>query len=171
MSENFWKILDENYPYSAAGQRGYKEDEVRKIEKLYGVKFSGQLREFMLKMGRCSGGIFGDDPLIIYRSSWSVRTHLLFQFNFTRDVQDLRKFNHLLRSPFVFSWEGESMYGFLQTDSESPDRVFFYEESEKKVYSSELDFFDYLLDLKKENSLPPAFCFGELIDLDFLEKG
>jgi hypothetical protein len=97
MSRDFWKIIESQYPFSMAGWRGYDENELRLIEKLYGITIDGQLRRLMTKMGRSSGGIFGDDPIILYRQSWSVRAHLVFQLKFIRYIQDLKKFNHFLK--------------------------------------------------------------------------
>ena len=59
---------------------GYTENELKKIERLYDITIQGQLRELMLLAGRCDGGLIGDDPIILYRSAWDVRTQIFFQY-------------------------------------------------------------------------------------------
>lgn len=38
--------------------KGYSDDEIKKIERLYDIKVAGQLYDFLNCMGRCSGGFF-----------------------------------------------------------------------------------------------------------------
>ena len=36
---------------------GYSEDEIKQIEQKYNIPIQGQFKEFLMIMGRCSGGL------------------------------------------------------------------------------------------------------------------
>ncbi|MDE9427767.1 hypothetical protein [Xenorhabdus bovienii] len=38
--------------------KGYSEEDIVKLERLYDIKIQGQLLDFLIYMGRCSGGFF-----------------------------------------------------------------------------------------------------------------
>ena len=45
--------------------QGYTEDEIKQIEQKYNFPLHGQFKEFLMAMGKCSGGILlGDDIYI-----------------------------------------------------------------------------------------------------------
>lgn len=45
--------------------QGYTEDEIRQIEQKYNFPIHGQLKELLMTMGKCSGGLlFGEDIYI-----------------------------------------------------------------------------------------------------------
>lgn len=45
--------------------QGYTEDEIRQIEQKYNFPIHGQFKEFLMIMGKCSGGLLlGDDIYI-----------------------------------------------------------------------------------------------------------
>ncbi|MFH6974495.1 hypothetical protein ACG2K1_09975 [Neisseria sp. 23W00296] len=93
---------------------GYTEYELKKIEALYNVSINGEFRDFMLLAGRCSGGGLNDDPIILYRSYWSVRTQIMFQAKLFDELQGIGAFDFLGKI-FCFSLEGETQYYFLIT--------------------------------------------------------
>nr|WP_282554495.1 hypothetical protein [Providencia sp. G1(2023)] len=66
-------------PINTNYMRGYSVDEIQKIERLYDIEVKGQLYDFLSAIGRCSGGLFGDDPLIFYRNGQTVRGNVLYQ--------------------------------------------------------------------------------------------
>ncbi|NBM56423.1 hypothetical protein GWI68_17080 [Proteus sp. G2669] len=53
------------FPINIHKIKGYSDDEIKKIERLYRINVTEQLYDFLSCMGRCSGGFFGDDPLIM----------------------------------------------------------------------------------------------------------
>ncbi|MBG2767801.1 hypothetical protein I4558_10380 [Proteus mirabilis] len=65
------------FPINIHKIKGYSDDEIKKIERLYNIKVAGQLYDFLNYMGRCSGVFFGDEPLIFYRE-WFIRGHIFF---------------------------------------------------------------------------------------------
>jgi len=103
----------------------------------------------------------GDDSLIIYRKSWSVRSQLLFQINFFNDLQEIGAWD-FLNKPFVFSVENESKYYFIQTSFN--DEVYCYDENLEQVIDTGMRFCEYLINLMKKNE-PGGFNIsqGELI--------
>ncbi|HCU76630.1 MAG TPA: hypothetical protein DGS69_14930 [Acinetobacter baumannii] len=48
---------DTYLPFYPEHIRGYTEDEVDQIAEIYNLDIHGQFREFLLQMGRCSGGL------------------------------------------------------------------------------------------------------------------
>ncbi|ATQ79006.1 hypothetical protein CR152_19990 [Massilia violaceinigra] len=142
---------------------GYHEFELRRIERLYGINIGGDFSEFLLKAGRCDGGVIGDDPLIIYRPTWSVRTHLLFQVNFFNGLQEIGAFE-FINKPFVFSLEAETQYYFLQTRNPDDMQVYHYDENAESVQGTGLTLENYLIDILQRYPIGGVVCKGELLD-------
>ena len=94
---------------------GYSDEEIRKIELLYDIKVTGDFYDFMNDMGRCDGGLVGGYPINLYRTSMTVRRHILFQLRLESDFKEfqieagLKLLNY---KPFIFSWESETQYFF-----------------------------------------------------------
>ena len=84
---------------------GYEEVEIGKIERLYNIDVRGDFRDFMMEIGRCSGGLVNDEAIILYRGTWDVRTQLLTQFTFFNDLQDAGLYSLIQPKPFLFSIE------------------------------------------------------------------
>lgn len=152
---------------------GYSETELLQIERLYEVRFEGDLRQFMLEMGRSDGGLLGDDPIILYRESWSVRTQLLTQVELREELSSLELKDELVQQglkelgpsekEFLFSIEAETQYYFLKTATGS-DQVFHYDENHETVKETGLSFLEYMKQLVKEYSPQDyTICRGELI--------
>jgi hypothetical protein len=164
MSRSFFDEIKNRCPSALDRMVGYGSDEIRKIERLYGIEISENFEYFMSRMGRSDGGVVGDDPLVIYRSSWSVRTHILFQINFFESLQEIGAWAYL-NKPFVFSLEAEAQYYFLQTGLEGVNPVYHYDENEKSVKSTGLSFFDYLLDVTNRYPMGGVVCQGDLLKI------
>lgn len=107
--------------------------------------------------------MIGDDPLIIYRSTWSVRSQILFQLEFFNSLQEIGAWD-FLEKPFVFSLESETQYYFLQTGNVD-DTVFHYDENERRVTSTGKRFGEYLVGLLKTYPLGGPVCIGELLNV------
>lgn len=45
--------------------QGYTEDEIKQIEQKYNLPIHGQFKEFLMMMGKCSGGILLGDEMYI----------------------------------------------------------------------------------------------------------
>ena len=124
--------------------KGYSDDELAKIERLYDIKIRGQLYHFLSCMGRCSGGFFGDDPLMFYRQNNTLRSHVLFQYSFCEDLCALQQWELVKQKPFAFSFESETQYFFLLTDSDNPNLVYHYDENEETIKQTNKTFYEYL---------------------------
>ncbi|RYH66480.1 MAG: SMI1/KNR4 family protein [Alcaligenaceae bacterium] len=128
---------------------GYTEEELVKIERLYDVSFSGDLRDFMLEMGRSDGGLLGDDPICLY-STRSVRRHIFFQAGMDDRFFAMKKFDLRSKGSFIFSVESETQYHFLLTKSDEPDLVYRYNEDfadesdPAAMTSTGMTFMDYM---------------------------
>lgn len=169
MAFKYFSLLEELPEDKRNSISGYSLDELIKIESLYGIRIEGEFKEFMQRAGRCDGGLIGDDPLIIYRGSWNVRSHMIFQFKFFNDLQNLRMWE-FLKKPFVFSLESETKYYFLMTGS-SDDLVFHYDENSEKLSCTGLKFFDYISDLISRYNLleevnSNIVCRGDLLRIN-----
>ena len=108
---------------------GYEEVEIGKIERLYNIDVRGDFRDFMMEIGRCSGGLVNDEAIILYRGTWDVRTQLLAQFTFFNDLQDAGLYSLIQPKPFLFSIEWETKYYFMFTGGDDPDSVFCFDEN------------------------------------------
>jgi len=146
---------------------GYSAVELDRIERLYNITITGDFRDFMLEIGRCSGGLMSDESIIRYRNAWDIRTQLLTQFVFFNDLQDAGLYNLLQPQPFLFSIERETRYYFLFTGGFNPDSVFCYDESTKMLTETGLTFLEYIQALVRANNLEMSdvICQGELVRL------
>ena len=146
---------------------GYSAVELDKIEHLYNITITGDFRDFMLEIGRCSGGLVSDESIILYRNAWDIRTQLFTQFIFLNDLQDAGLYNLLQPQPFLFSIEWETRYYFLFTGGSNPDSVFCYDENTKKLTETGLTFLEYIHALVRANNLEKSdvICQGELVRL------
>ena len=150
---------------------GYSEEELVKIEKLYDIKISGFLREFMLEAGRGDGGLIGDDPIILYRNNWSVRGHFRTQDGFREELLKLlfknnpAEFKLFCNSTLLFSIEAETQYYYLNTTGANPERVFHYDENEDIIEDTNVDFIDYMKNTVRVYGgfSPQIICQGEML--------
>lgn len=163
MIDSYFYEVKKLFPAALQNMKGYREDELRKIEKLYDIHISGDFEQFMLRAGRSDGGVIGDDPLIIYRPTWSVRGQILFQVNFFSDLQDIGAWD-FLNKPFVFSLESETQYYFLQTET-SNAMVFHYDSNAETVRCTNLTFSEYMVDVLNRYPIGCAPCQGELLNI------
>ncbi len=159
----FFDKVDQVSPAARAQMVGYSPDELGKIERLYGIGISGQFRQFLLRAGRCDGGVIGDDPLIIYRPAWSVRAQILFQVNFFTALQDIGAYD-FLNSPFAFSREAETQYYYLQT-AKQDDRVYHYDENTGTVVATGMNLQEYLIGVLARYPVEGPLCKGDLLSI------
>lgn len=164
MSSFLYKICGCD-PQLPGTPKGYSDEEIRKIERLYDINITGDLNDFLLQMGRSDGGLIGDDPIILYRSAWDVRTQILVQVRFFDEMQDSGNFEHLKGKPFVFSIENETQYFYLRTASDSPQVVYHFDENNGTSSKTEYTLASYFKQLAASSNPSKALCKGELIDV------
>ena len=142
MMKDFFALLDKLNESDRKQVEGYSLAEIKRIEKLYDITIQGDFLEFMLKIGRCSGGLFGDDPIILYKEQRSVRSQILFQL-INLDFLHDHHYEMRAQQPFCFSWESETQYLFILTQSED-QLVYGYDEYEEAIYETGKTFEEYM---------------------------
>ncbi|MCG8313327.1 MAG: hypothetical protein MI976_08930 [Pseudomonadales bacterium] len=130
--------------------KGYSEAELEKISRLYDIHIEGDLKDFMVSMGRCSGGLLGDDVIVLYHGKWGIRGHLITQTGFRSRLVEL-KFYYGKKKPFLFSSIAENLDFFMLTNGESPYEVYCLNDSDDTVVSTGLSFLEYMQQLSKEH--------------------
>ncbi len=162
-----FSILDNLPKYRRNKVLGYSSEDLKKIESLYGIQVSGDFKAFLLKAGRCDGGLFGDNPIILYRETWNARTHILFQYTFFSDLQDIGAWE-FLKKPFVFSVESETQYYFLITGI-NDGLVYHYDENTENVSCTNKVLSEYLMDVIqrycKLELINEEICRGDLLNI------
>ncbi len=155
--------IAEGHFYDSNAVLGYSNAELQQIERLYDVSLTGIFRQFLFELGRSDGGLIGDDPIILYRPTWDVRTQILHQVTFFNDMQDSGHFSFLREQPFTFSCENETQHFFIRTSSEAEDLVYHYDENSRVVRNTELNFLEYMQQTVKTYGGKEVSCRGELL--------
>jgi len=147
-------FLDHVFEFSQLSRNfqclGYAQWELESIERLYNIKVEGQLKGFLSEMGRSSGGMIGDSLIQLYRPSWRVRQHLLFQVDFFNQMQEEGLYD-FLKKPFVFSLVSETQYYFLQTSGDEGDVVYQFDSNAGVAVRTEWDLVGFIKMLISEN--------------------
>ena len=154
---------------------GYSEEEITKIEKLYDIEAKGDFREFLKYAGRCDGDLLGDDPVILYRQTWSIQSYLRKNyFNFIDEDYTVLH-GDLQKKPFIFSIEMETYYFYIRT-ADDDLKVYCFDENEEILKDTGMNFNEYMVDLVERYNpeLKPTLDFstvGELmVQCDTSEK-
>lgn len=90
MSDLVQTLLSIKSPYDSFIDKpeliqGYTEDEIKQIEQKYNLPIHGQFKEFLMTMGKCSGGLVAGSDIYIYRET---RKSHHFSENFAREIQN-----------------------------------------------------------------------------------
>ena len=175
MNERFMDMLKEYLKKNERKAIGYSEEEITKIEKLYDIEVKGDFREFLKYAGRCDGDLLGDDPVILYRQTWSIQSYLRKNyFNFIDEDYTVLH-GDLQKKPFIFSIEMETYYFYIRT-ADDDLKVYCFDENEEKIKDTGMDFNEYMVDLVERYNpeLKPTLDFstvGELmVQCDTSEK-
>ena len=146
MNERFMDMLKEYLKKNERKAIGYSEEEITKIEKLYDIEAKGDFREFLKYAGRCDGDLLGDDPVILYRQTWSIQSYLRKNyFNFIDEDYTVLH-GDLQKKPFIFSIEMETYYFYIRT-ADDDLKVYCFDENEEKIKDTGMDFNEYMVDL------------------------
>ncbi|MFT0213881.1 hypothetical protein VQ643_14965, partial [Pseudomonas sp. F1_0610] len=143
----------------------YTLDEIEKIKKLYNIKLNktDQLYVFLNSIGKFSAGLFGNEPLLMYSSGWSIRNHLLFQNESRKEIEAIDS-SMINKMPFFISKECETHYMFLLTSSDAPNLIYRYNEGEGIVESMGIDLISYLKKIISEY----GFFKDGILDFNYL---
>ncbi|WP_153043679.1 hypothetical protein [Xenorhabdus sp. KK7.4] len=132
--------------------RGYSEDDLIKLKRVYDIEIQGEFLEFLTYMGCCSGGLFGDQPLRFYQERETITSEVLFQSRFWNELQRIQRFDLLTKKPFFISKENDNFY-FLLTKSNNPDLVYFFDKKHDEIINTGLTFNEYLRGLINYNGI------------------
>ena len=175
MNERFMDMLKEYLKKNERKAIGYSEEEITKIEKLYDIEVKGDFREFLKYAGRCDGDLLGDDPVILYRQTWSIQSYLRKNyFNFIDEDYTVLH-GDLQKKPFIFSIEMETYYFYIRT-ADDDLKVYCFDENEEILKDTGMNFNEYMVDLVERYNpeLKPTLDFstvGELmVQCDTSEK-
>ena len=175
MNERFMDMLKEYLKKNERKAIGYSEEEITKIEKLYDIEAKGDFREFLKYAGRCDGDLLGDDPVILYRQTWSIQSYLRKNyFNFIDEDYTVLH-GDLQKKPFIFSIEMETYYFYMRT-ADDDLKVYCFDENEEILKDTGMNFNEYMVDLVERYNpeLKPTLDFstvGELmVQCDTSEK-
>ncbi|MDE9427766.1 hypothetical protein [Xenorhabdus bovienii] len=150
--------------------KGYSEEDILKLESLRDFKIQGQLREFLTYMGRCSGGLFGSQPLKFYPEIVNPKGKEIYQSECRKDLVEIEGEDILNQKPFFISIENEGIYDyFLLTDSDSPDLVYYIDSNYNTIVDTGLTFNKYLRSVVDSSRSyiykVPTYQEGDLIKL------
>ena len=166
MNERFMDMLKEYLKKNERKAIGYSEEEITKIEKLYDIEAKGDFREFLKYAGRCDGDLLGDDPVILYRQTWSIQSYLRKNyFNFIDEDYTVLH-GDLQKKPFIFSIEMETYYFYIRT-ADDDLKVYCFDENEEILKDTGMNFNEYMVDLVERYNpeLKPTLDFSTVGEL------
>ena len=170
--EKFLDILKEYLKKYNCKAIGYSDEEIIQLEKLHDIELKGDLREFMKIAGRSSGGLIGDDPIILYRNLWSIRSQIDAQIFFRKVLEEKNFYEESESKPFYFSMEYETQDYFVKT-KDNDLIVYHFDDNCDTLESTNMTFNEYMINvLRRYNpGLEPGrvTCTGELL-IKFDEK-
>ncbi|REF27235.1 hypothetical protein BDD26_1991 [Xenorhabdus cabanillasii] len=148
--------------------KGYSEEDIVKLERLYDIKIQGQLLDFLIHMGRCSGGFFSNQPLSFYSKTANIRDEIKFQIGCEDGLREVQRFDLIEQKPFFISMENEGIFHyFLLTDSVNPDLVYYLDTNYDTIVDTSLTFNEYLRSVVDSSrsytyKIPPDYM-GDLL--------
>ncbi len=158
---NLFKRLSEHL---IGRPRGYSQEELFQIERLYDIKVEGYFKDFLLEAGRTSGCDLGNGALRVEflffpYTSTNVRQQILEQHRLresfldiaftemkTKGILDIKKtaiYPFVESKPFFLSCENQNQYYFIST-AHTNTRVHRYEENDKQMFIAEYSLEAYL---------------------------
>ncbi|WP_335976586.1 SMI1/KNR4 family protein [Acinetobacter calcoaceticus] len=105
-------------PFYPEKVQGYTEQEVELIAKNLNLDIHGQFREFLLQMGRCSGGLLWSDEFYMYDYRCKKDFFINYQKNVKEDdyiIDNHGKLDPLGMKIFYLSRENETYFNYLFT--------------------------------------------------------
>ncbi|MFT0213888.1 hypothetical protein VQ643_15000 [Pseudomonas sp. F1_0610] len=149
MLNNLAQELHKKYPelaFDSSFVRGYSEEEIKKIERLYDIEVpsTSQLYSFLKNMGRCSGGLFGDDTLYFYVQRMTVGGHINVQYLMREELLELGLINDDSEKIFFVSRLAETQYFFLKTKSSMMDMIYHYNENTEEINETGITFYQHI---------------------------
>ena len=104
--------------------KGYTQDEIKEIGKRYNLSIHGQFREFLMIMGKCSGGLLFGNNLFLY-SSYSKPTSFCFGLKKQQDWQDDNDIQNFKNQINNLNLVENQFFEFAENNGEIRERVYF----------------------------------------------
>lgn len=142
-SSDFDQLLNKIVRSAKGYAVGYTYKEIKKIERLYDIKISGDLEKFLLKIGRSAGNVLSDVELIFYKGHMKLRDHLITQFACCEELIVANAVDMWLQKPFFISMEETWSY-FLLTDSDYPEEIYLYDDNTDTIRKIDWTFAEYI---------------------------
>ena len=106
-------------PFYPEKVKGYTDQELELIAVNCNLDIHGQFREFLLQMGKCSGGLLWDDEFYMYNQRWNSRKFLRSQSSEKEDlgymVTNQGKIDPVEKKIFILTREYETYFYYLCT--------------------------------------------------------
>lgn len=139
---------DSNFPFYPELIEGYSQKEVKEIEDLYNLEIHGQFRQFLLQMGKCSGGLLWGDEFVIYNPSYHKNGFETSQADYEEHDDFMvaaNGINPIESKLILLSVENETYNYFLLTKNKD-DYIWLYDEgsSPSRFINTQMTLLNYL---------------------------
>jgi len=121
---------DTYLPFYPEHIRGYTEEEVDQIAEIYNLDIHGQFREFLLQMGRCSGGLLWGHTVSMYCHTWRIEDYKFQQEKIMEDeLSDPTKgmIDAIQNKFFSLTMENEGCYFAYLVTARQDDNVWAFD--------------------------------------------
>ncbi|MEI1713050.1 SMI1/KNR4 family protein [Acinetobacter baumannii] len=152
-------------PFYPEKVQGYTEKEVELIAKNLNLDIHGQFREFLLQMGRCSGGLIWSDEFYMYKNLWNPNKFRHVQQSEKEDLGYILtskgKLDPVDMKMFYLSREYETYFYYLLT-AENDDFIWSLHDADDCVLEkTNITLLEYLKDYVFEKTKRNRFVdFG-----------
>ncbi len=150
-------LLNIKSPYNNFIERpkliqGYTQDEIKQIEQKYHLPIHGQFKEFLMTMGKCSGGILLGGEIYVYRET---KKHHHFSDKVAQEIQndpDCQEFiknigniNLSDKKFFIFAGINENTIKYFMFATDDNDIIYEWDTDEDTVreFGTLFDFLKY----------------------------
>ncbi|MFB2539409.1 MULTISPECIES: SMI1/KNR4 family protein [unclassified Acinetobacter] len=115
---------------------GYNEDEIAQIEQLYNISIHGQLKELLMTMGKCSGGLLLAGNICMYRDYKNNISRLGKEmqqiWNDESSIYFKKAMNNIClvdKKMFIFSTDNEGILTYFMLTVDDNDYIYEYDEN------------------------------------------
>lgn len=124
-------------PFFPEKIKGYTEEEINLIAHNCNLYIHGQFREFLLQMGKCSGGLLWGWEFPMYNPYWNPLDFQLFQQNEREDknyMTSLGALDPIKNKIFYLDSENEGTYFYYLLTINHDDCIWGYYESKNRLF-------------------------------------
>ena len=135
--------------------QGYTEDEIQQIEQKYNISIHGQFKEFLMTMGKCSGGLLTGKSLFLYDKLCEPTGYFFGLENqeFWQNDDDIYYFKQQINNQNLIEMQ---FFEFAENDSEVREKVYF-------LLTKNKDDIIYCWDFSDDNN-EIVYPYGSLFD-------